>query len=545
VSMLAGLLLVAAPASATPLPPSVNPLPGSSFLGANGNQDNAAPFVDWQALQAAGRVRHNPDPNNEDSAFKVGSKEDEPGQWDLTHEKNGVDPAKDNILDGWSAVEKPGADTFLYLAFTRASANGTTYLAFELNQDARLWNNGNAHVPCRRTGDVLVSYQASGNEVDVILQRWVTLRTNPATGCAETGKLTDFTNLTPNVDAQGAINGGQIANYLPGFLATPGTIPSGQFGEAALNLAQLLANAFDDKCLAFRSIWMHSRSSTSESSNMQDYVAPRRLPVATCAASGTKFFDSNANGQRDPGERGIPLFLIWADYNDDGVRDDDEPFSVTDLQGQYVIYDIKPPDGTYMLRETLLPLGRRTRAVSSDWICTYPNDATPGGTGSAPGGRFPCAWGPINVNATPHARHRDFGNWFPLPGPGPEPVVPPGPKPPNAGDAAKARFLFKKATGKCISGRVPRVNFSGTRIERIRVYVNGHLIKRLTVGTLQKKVTPRVTLPPGRYRVTVKVTFQPGSGTPPLTLSRNIRICRPTPPRFTGREPRFTGSVTS
>jgi hypothetical protein len=115
--------------------------------------------------------------------------------------------------------------------------------------------------------------------------------------------------------------------------------------------------------------------------------------------------------------------------------------------------------------------------------------------------------------------------------------VPPGPKPPNAGDAAKARFLFKKATGKCISGRVPHVNFSGTRIERIQVYVNGHLIKRLTVGTLQKKVTPRVTLPPGRYRVTVKVTFQPGSGTPPLTLSRIIRICRPPakPPRFTGR----------
>jgi hypothetical protein len=55
-------------------------LPGSLFLGANGSQENAAPFVDWQALQAAGRVRHNPDPNDEDSAFKGGSKEDEPGQ---------------------------------------------------------------------------------------------------------------------------------------------------------------------------------------------------------------------------------------------------------------------------------------------------------------------------------------------------------------------------------------------------------------------------------------------------------------------------------
>ena len=68
----------------------------------------------------------------------VRTKEGQPGAWDLKTESGGVNPAKDNILDAYSAVDQAGANTFLYLAFTRDKADGTTYVAFELNQDARL-----------------------------------------------------------------------------------------------------------------------------------------------------------------------------------------------------------------------------------------------------------------------------------------------------------------------------------------------------------------------------------------------------------------------
>jgi hypothetical protein len=81
---------------------------------------------------------------------------------------------------------------------------------------------------------------------------------------------------------------------------------------------------------------------------------------------------------------------------------------------------------------------------------------------------------------------------------------------------------------------VPRVNFSGTRIRRVRIFVNGRLRRNLTVRTLQRRLTPRVTLGPGRYRVTARVTFEPGAGTPPVTFSRVIRICSAVQPRFTG-----------
>jgi hypothetical protein len=742
----------AAPAAAQ-LPQTDQPLPGSSFQGADGDQDDGAGFHDWQFLLDEDRVRHSPDPNDNDSAFVGGTKEFAPGEWDLTTASGGVTPGSTNIRDAWSAVGQPGSDTFLYLAFTREVNQGTTFVTFELNRDDRLWDNGHALIPCRRTGDVQISYELQGNRPTIVVRRWTTTATDAATGCATSGELDDFTDLTPNEEAQGAINGAPIPSRLPG--AYEGTVPTQRFGEASVNLARILNEAFHDECLAYGSVWMYSRSSNEPSSNMKDYVTLRALTVRTCSASGTKFFDSNTNGVRDDGEPGIPRFLIWADYDNDGIHDDNEPFSVSDDQGQYVIFDIH---GTYTLREKLLTRRSRTVAVAADWVCSHP-------TTTAPGGRFPCAWGPIDSATEPNATGRDFGNWFPArltlkkrlspptdpgrfdllvngnvklagagngerttfsvppgrydvsevavpptnpadyrslvrcrrfasrrggqrsgtvyedlvlvagmdasctfynirppspaiairkigpdratagdrldyrlevtnlgdvafpastvvvsdpncdpkppeldskggdptlgtldpgdmwtyvcshrttdganceptrfdntatvtgtaggttvsdddsistiilcpdqpppptpkPGPGPGPVVPPGPRPPNAGDAAVAGLLFKKATQGCIGTRVPRVAFRGTRIRRIRVFVNGHEDRRLTVRTLQRRVRPRVRLAPGTYRIAVRVLFQRGSGTPPLTLRGRARICgRAAQPRFTG-----------
>jgi hypothetical protein len=779
--VLAAGLLFAPPALGASLNPTPEPLPDSSFQGADGDQDDDAPLVDWQGLQAAADVRHTADANDEDTAFTGGSREDEPGLWDLTVELGGVRPGKANIRDVWSAVDQRRAETFVFLAFARASAlslrqGPATFLTFELNHDARLWNNGHATIPCRRTGDILISYEPQGNDVDVVLQRWVSTADDLATGCSTRGHLDGVTGLTPNVDVQAAINAVAITSRLPGHYQ--GTVPAERFGEAALNLSKILEDALDDECFSFSSMWMHSRSSTAEDSNMQDYVAPREIVARSCSASGTKFHDLDADGNHDRGEPGLARWLIWADYDDDGVRDDVEPFGITDAQGHYVINDIKPPDGTYTLRETLATdLGLR-RARRAGVACSYPNDGTPGGTGSAPGGYFRCGW-PIQSATTTYARFRDFGNYAPAtlvvrkelepssdpgrfdllvnrtvliagagdgairgrrvppgaytvsevaaagtnpalyrstvecklgtkrsqarsgsvyanlqlrsgqlavctfrnvrigsaaiaidkvgpasatagdtlryqlfvsnpgyisfpassitvtdpncddppelvgkadppgadatprtldpgdiwtyscskktvaaedcrpsvitntavvtgeaggstlrddsrvgtaltcppkppepvepPSPTPEPtpqpptppspVVPPGPSPPDADNAAAAGAVFRRATSGCIRGRVPRVNLQGTRISRVRVFVNDRLVRRLTVRTLQRRLTPRVTLRPGRYRLRVRVTFQRGTGSPAVLLQATIRICsttRAARPPFTG-----------
>ena len=278
-SLLACGVLVTPLATATPLPPWPNPLPGSSFQGGDGNQDELEPPpIDWQALQAAGRVHHSTDPNAQDGAFVGGSKENVPGQWDFENDPGGVDPRKDNIFDAWSTFDPQGSQAFLYLGFSREGVIGTTFATFELNHDARQWNNGLATIPCRRTGDVLVSYEAQGRNVDVVVQRWTTMLTDAATGCAKTGTLADFTSFVPNVDAQGAINEGDIVSYLPGFYGS--AIPSLAFGEAALNVGRLLGDGPNDPCVSFGSFWMHTRASRArlpreDSSNLEDYVEPR------------------------------------------------------------------------------------------------------------------------------------------------------------------------------------------------------------------------------------------------------------------------------
>ena len=403
VCAMAGVL--APVAGAAPLPGTSTPLPGSTFQGGDGDQDDEGSSIDWQGLHAAGRVVHSPD---EGQAFKSGSKEDAPGNWVLVPEGDGVTPAKDNILDAWSSVDQPAADTFAYLGFTREKGNGDTYVAFELNRDARLWNNGHDEIPCRQTGDVAIAMLAHGNGIDLVLQRWITELSDAFTGCATHGHF-EAVATVPAGSAQGDVNQVPITSRLPGTFA-PGTQirDAGLFGEASVNLSALFQAAFGDRCFTFSSVWMHSRSSESESSNLQDYLAPHAVTVRSCTASGFKFFDVNANGRRDPGEPGIPRFLIWADYNGDGVRQSTEPFSVSDRHGRYVISDIKPPTGRYTLREMLLSDPQTTA-----WLCSYPNAGTPGGFANGAGGLFGCGWGPIDATTTPRAPNRDFGNWVP------------------------------------------------------------------------------------------------------------------------------------
>ena len=60
----------------------------------------------------------------------------------------------------------------------------------------------------------------------------------------------------------------------------------------------------------------------------------------------------------------------------------------------------------------------------------------------------------------------------------------------------------------------------------------------ITLQTLQRRVTPRVRLRPGRrYRVTARVTFQLGTGSPPVRFTTVVRVCAS---RHVGR-PAFTG----
>ena len=123
-----------------------------------------------------------------------------------------------------------------------------------------------------------------------------------------------------------------------------------------------MLDAVGKHCGAFTSAWMHSRSSTSESSNMQDYVAPAEIDARRCSAAGTKWLDNDADGVRDPGDLGLAGFRIYADLDGDGAYEDGEPFAISDDRGDWVIDGIKS-QGEYTLREEPTRRGAAPRAL--------------------------------------------------------------------------------------------------------------------------------------------------------------------------------------
>jgi hypothetical protein len=116
--------------------------------------------------------------------------------------------------------------------------------------------------------------------------------------------------------------------------------------------------------------------------------------------NGTKFNDLNGNGKRDSGEPGLAGWRIWADYDDDGVRDTGEPYDDTDSLGRYSL--VVTSTTAYRLRE------QRPGGGTGGWKCSYPNASTSGGFASGKGGDFGCGWGPITSDAV---AGKDFGNY--------------------------------------------------------------------------------------------------------------------------------------
>jgi len=65
--------------------------------------------------------------------------------------------------------------------------------------------------------------------------------------------------------------------------------------------------------------------------------------------SGTKFYDINANGVRDPGELGLSGWTIYLDANNNGAFDAGDSTRVTDASGNYTFTGIGP--GTFRFGE--------------------------------------------------------------------------------------------------------------------------------------------------------------------------------------------------
>jgi hypothetical protein len=248
-------------------------LPDSSFEGQDGN---LVPDVgtDWQSLVGNARLIVGRDlPSGQDDDALSGKEDDVvPGI-----EFGSIPSNKSDLLRFYAYHDRvpvgSGMRDFLYLAWVRSDTLGSANMDFEFNQSGVLTSNGTTVQ--RTAGDMLISYGFSGGSSAVALglSRWTL--TGP---CESASSAPCWGTVLPLAGfAEGGVNATQsVLDPVDGTTLLPLT-----FGEAAIDLTA--AGVFDDDaCVSFGRGMVKSRSSTSFSSTLKDFVRPIDVRVTNC-----------------------------------------------------------------------------------------------------------------------------------------------------------------------------------------------------------------------------------------------------------------------
>jgi hypothetical protein len=228
-----------------------------------------------------------------DNSFGQGTKEDDPN---VTVVTGSIPPNKSDLTRFYEASEFSSVNNhnFLYLAWERTNVLGTANFDFEINQKTQpdLTTTG-AKTLVRTAGDLLVTYDFSngGGRPTIGLLRWVTSATVPVVPGIPTN--TCFSSNTfpcwgdqltlDGTDSIAAVNNLDAVTdpLFPGSPNYINPLPALQFGETAIDLTK--AGVFaPGTCTAFGSAFVRSRSSTSFTSEIKDFIAPIPVNISNC-----------------------------------------------------------------------------------------------------------------------------------------------------------------------------------------------------------------------------------------------------------------------
>jgi hypothetical protein len=256
-------------------------LAGSTFEGNDGNLVvNTAGNTDW--ANVAGRAAGIDTPSgSNDNAFGNGAKEDTAA---TTVVDGSIPPNKNDLTRFYEASEQAsGGNIYLYLGWERAVNTGSANLDFEINQNATAnWTSSTVGpITINRTaGDLLITYDFGGSGTPTLgLLKWVTSgNTNQCFSANALPCWGNRVNLSAAGFAEGAVNTGSIAEPIAG-----GNLGTGLFGEAAINLTA--AGVFQQGvCSAFGSAFIKSRSSSSFTAEVKDFIAPVPVTISNCGS---------------------------------------------------------------------------------------------------------------------------------------------------------------------------------------------------------------------------------------------------------------------
>jgi hypothetical protein len=272
-------------------------LSGSTFAGGDGNlltSPTTFGTTDWQNVAGLNPGFDLPS-GKTDNSFGQGTKEDDPN---VTVVTGSIPPNKSDLTRFYEASEFSTVNNhnFLYLAWERTNVLGTANFDFEINQATQpdLTTPG-AKTLVRTAGDLLVTYDFSngGGRPTIGLLRWLTSATVPVVPNFATN-VCFSSNTFPCWGDQVTLDGTDsiaAVNNLdsvtdPLFPNGPNYInpvPALQFGETAIDLTK--AGVFPPgTCEAFGSAFVRSRSSTSFTSEIKDFIAPIPVNIANCGS---------------------------------------------------------------------------------------------------------------------------------------------------------------------------------------------------------------------------------------------------------------------
>jgi hypothetical protein len=270
-------------------------LAGSAFeidVNANLKVDTSG-CIDWLAggtgtgLRTGVLAKQDKPTGATDDSFGQGTKEDDPNP---TIVDGSIPPQKSDLLRFGVFTETSGSAKFLTLFWTRInSPNGTTNMDFELNQKfcdpaatpTNCANNSHTppETPLRTIGDKLITYDlAQGGTVPTIsIRNWTGSAWGAATVISGGG----------NASALGAVNTSTIAASDADSVGNPpsGTLDPFTFGEVAINFSAIFPPG--GSCGAFGSTYLKSRSSTSFTAEIKDFISPERVNITNCTGLTT------------------------------------------------------------------------------------------------------------------------------------------------------------------------------------------------------------------------------------------------------------------
>jgi hypothetical protein len=339
-------------------------LAGSSFEGNDGNLIvNTGGNTDW--ANVAGRNTGIDKPTGStDNAFGQGTKEDGAN---VTVVNGSIPPNKNDLTRFYEASEQvSGGDIFLYLGWERLVNIGNANLDFEINQNGTSGFTQNTTGPVtlnRTAGDLLVTYDFGGSGTPTLgLNTWLTAAAgNTVSQCFSANSLPCWgKHVTLNgADSEGAVNSGTIAEPIAG-----GNLTAGLFGEAAINLTA--AGVFPaGSCEAFGSAFLKSRSSSSFTAEIKDFIAPISVNISNCGT--IKIHKTTENGDDSFGYTTTGTGLSSFSLSNNGVK------SFTNLGA-----------GSYSVTENLTSAQTTAGWTLKSLTCVSQNDTSTTDTTSPP-----------------------------------------------------------------------------------------------------------------------------------------------------------------